>query len=105
MSAKSLIPLAPPSGDGASDACSVESPRPVPEPLLVAAPEAARLVDVGVATWHRMVAAGRTPSPVRLSRGCVRWRLTELREWVAAGCPGRKEWDARLSTQQSGRPR
>ena len=36
--------------------------------------------------WHRMVAAGKCPKPLRLNR-LVRWRLSDLEEWEAAGCP------------------
>jgi len=66
----------------------------IPEPLLGGAAAAARLCGVSEATWYRMAAAGRTPAPIRLSRGCVRWRLNELRDWIAAGCPNRREWEA-----------
>jgi predicted DNA-binding transcriptional regulator AlpA len=69
------------------------------QPLLLAAPQAAALCSVSEATWHRMNAAGRCPAPVRLSRGCVRWRAEELRAWVEAGCPGRKEWQARRAAR------
>jgi predicted DNA-binding transcriptional regulator AlpA len=64
------------------------------QPLLLAAPQAAALCGVSEATWHRMNAAGRCPAPLRLSRGCVRWRAEELRAWVQAGTPRRKEWEA-----------
>jgi predicted DNA-binding transcriptional regulator AlpA len=62
--------------------------------LLVPAPEAAAVCGVSTATWHRLRAAGKTPSPVRLG-GSVRWRLAELRGWVEAGCPPRREWEVR----------
>jgi predicted DNA-binding transcriptional regulator AlpA len=50
-----------------------------------------------------MVSAGRCPAPLRLSRGCVRWRAGELAEWVAAGCPPRREFEARRAAQGNGR--
>ncbi|MBI1913616.1 MAG: helix-turn-helix domain-containing protein [Planctomycetes bacterium] len=68
-------------------------PAPAPEPLLVPAPEAARLCGVSEATWWRLVAAGKTPSPVRLGHS-TRWRVAELKRWVQAGCPDRKAWQA-----------
>lgn len=68
-----------------------------PEPLLVDARQAAQLYGVSPATWHRMVSAGRTPAPVRPSPGTVRWRLSDLREHIALGCPGRKEFEALTS--------
>ncbi len=75
-------------------------------PLLCNARQAAALCGVSKATWHRMVSAGRTPASVRLS-GCVRWRVSELREWTEIGCPGREEWLAIRGEYQkgNGRPR
>jgi predicted DNA-binding transcriptional regulator AlpA len=79
---------------------------PAVEPLLAPADQAAALCAVSPATWYRMAAAGRCPAPVRLSPGCVRWRLDELREWITAGCPSRREWEARRAAANAGgRPR
>jgi predicted DNA-binding transcriptional regulator AlpA len=68
------------------------------EPLLLAAPQAARLCSVSVATWHRWVADDRTPEPLRPSPGCVRWRRSEIVAWVEAGCPDRATWQAMRNT-------
>jgi predicted DNA-binding transcriptional regulator AlpA len=65
------------------------------EALLLTADQAAALCGVSAATWYRMASAGRCPAPVRLSRGCVRWRAEELRDWIKGGCPPRGEWEAR----------
>lgn len=62
-------------------------------PLMVDASGAARLIAVSKATWARMQSAGKVPSPVRLSGGCVRWRLADLEAWCLAGCPSREEWE------------
>jgi predicted DNA-binding transcriptional regulator AlpA len=67
---------------------------PAVEPLLLPAPAAAVLCGVSEATWYRIMSANRCPAPVRLSRGCVRWRAEELRRWVEAGCPDRRTWEA-----------
>ena len=81
-------------------------PTPAVEPLLLPADRAAALCGVSPATWYRMASAGRCPAPVRLSRGCVRWRAEELRDWIAAGCPSRREWEARRAADSAGaRPR
>jgi predicted DNA-binding transcriptional regulator AlpA len=69
--------------------------RPRAEPLLVSARELAALLGVSAATLERMKAANKLPRAVELSGGCHRWRLAEVREWVLAGCPGRREWEAR----------
>lgn len=61
-------------------------------PLLVGATEAARLCSVSEATWWRLAAAGKVPVPIKLG-GRTLWRVGELREWTAAGCPDRHAWD------------
>ena len=60
--------------------------------LLLRAPEAAASCAVSTRTWRSWDAAGRIPQPVRIGRSTL-WRLDELRAWVAAGCPRRKEWE------------
>lgn len=70
-----------------SDAVSVISPAP----LLLTAQEAAAMCSKSTRTWRAWDAAGRIPQPVRIGRSTL-WRTDELRAWVAAGCPRRKEW-------------
>lgn len=59
--------------------------------LAVGAAELGRLLELGERTIRRMNAAGQLPAPRRIG-GSVRWDLTEIREWLAAGCPARPEW-------------
>jgi predicted DNA-binding transcriptional regulator AlpA len=68
------------------------------EPLLVRAPEAARLCGLAGRTWRRSAAAGRVPAPLKLG-GAVLWRVVELRAWVAAGTPPRERWEAMRAAQ------
>jgi len=56
--------------------------------------EAAKLLGVHPATWDRMVAAGKAPAPLRFSQRNVKWRIQELHDWIAAGCPDRLTWEA-----------
>lgn len=79
------------------------------DPLLVTAKAAAAMISVSPATWHRMVSAGKTPAPIRLSPGCVRFDADELRRWVTARrpdgtLPDRKEWEALRLEIDNGRP-
>jgi predicted DNA-binding transcriptional regulator AlpA len=64
--------------------------------LLVDTAQAAGICGISLASWHRLRAAGKTPTPLRLS-GAVRYRLEDLRLWVSWGCPSRKEFEARLA--------
>jgi predicted DNA-binding transcriptional regulator AlpA len=52
---------------------------------MVNARTAAAIVGVSRRSWWRFVAEGRAPKPIRLGR-CVRWRLAEIRNWIAGGC-------------------
>lgn len=53
---------------------------------LLTAAEAAEVAGVAKRSWWRYVSSGKAPTPVRLG-GAVRWRRSELAEWIAAGCP------------------
>ena len=64
------------------------------DPLLVTAKQAAEICGKSLRTWRTWDAAGLIPRPVRIGRSTL-WRLDELREWVAAGCPRREEWETR----------
>ena len=71
-----------------------EQSSEVGSPLLVSARTTAALCEKSLRTWRTWDAAGWIPRPVRIGRSTL-WRLDELREWVAAGCPRREEWEAR----------
>ena len=45
------------------------------------------------ASWWRDHSAGRIPAPIKLG-GSTLWRAEELREWIEAGCPCRRIWEA-----------
>jgi predicted DNA-binding transcriptional regulator AlpA len=95
---------APPPPPPALPAPAAAAVPPAPAALLLRAREAAALCAVSLATWWRWHAAGRCPAPVR-NGSTVRWRAEELRSWVEAGMPARKEWAARRAANASGRPR
>jgi predicted DNA-binding transcriptional regulator AlpA len=63
-------------------------------PLLITAKQAAAICGKSLRTWRTWDSAGWIPQPVRIGRSTL-WRADELRDWVAAGCPRRDEWEAR----------
>jgi predicted DNA-binding transcriptional regulator AlpA len=74
------------------------SPDPLLAPtadtlLLVSAKEASRMCGKSLRTWRAWDAAGWIPRPVRIGRSTL-WSVQELRDWIAAGCPRRHEWDS-----------
>jgi len=81
------------------------SPGPVPGTtapelaLLVGRIDAARLSGVSPASWDRLTAAGKTPSPIKLG-GRVLWRRSDLESWVALGCPDRKTFSVLVADER-----
>ena len=63
-------------------------------PLLLTAKQAAAMCGKSLRTWRTWDAAGWIPRPMRIGRSTL-WRAQELRDWAAAGCPRRDEWEAR----------
>lgn len=61
------------------------------EPLAVDTDGAGRLVNASGRSWRRWHSAGLVPVPVRIG-GSIRWDVSELRAWIAAGCPTRARW-------------
>jgi hypothetical protein len=63
----------------------------------------AQLLCRSVASLYRDRAAGRLGvEPVKLC-GSVRFSVEEVRAWVGAGCPSRREWQAIWGAQHNGR--
>ena len=60
--------------------------NPSPNAELLNATAAAEIAGVAERSWHRHVAVGRAPQPVRIGRS-VRWRRGDIARWVADGCP------------------
>jgi predicted DNA-binding transcriptional regulator AlpA len=62
-------------------------------PLLIDINGLAIVLARSVPSLHRDDAAGRLPAALRIG-GSKRWRLSEISEWVKAGCPCRSEWQS-----------
>ena len=61
------------------------------EVRLVDARVAASLCGISARFWHQLDSAGKVPKPLKLGRRCL-WALSELDDWIAAGCPERGQW-------------
>jgi prophage regulatory protein len=46
----------------------------------------------------RLNSSGKIPKPVRIG-GAVRWSAAGIADWLAAGAPDRKAWEARKAVQ------
>jgi predicted DNA-binding transcriptional regulator AlpA len=62
-------------------------------PIAVAAAQAATMFGISRAQWWKLHAMGKVPMPIYLGTKAPRWRVDELRAWVAAGAPDRQTWE------------
>jgi predicted DNA-binding transcriptional regulator AlpA len=60
--------------------------------LAVSAAGVGSLLEVSERHVWSMHSAGRLPLPISLGRS-RRWLVSELQDWLAAGCPERREWE------------
>ncbi len=68
--------------------------------LLTVKDVAARLRISQRQVW-KLLASGRIPAPVRLSRS-VRWRAEDIDDWVRMGCPSRERFEAEALAEARG---
>ena len=54
------------------------------EPIWVNDKKLANYFDVSRATIWRWVKTGKLPQPVRITPGCSRWRLSEVKERMSS---------------------
>jgi len=60
--------------------------HPRSEALLVTPDQLAVWLQVSKRSLWRLKSAGQLPAPIRL-RKAVRWRVSDIEDWLAAGCP------------------
>jgi predicted DNA-binding transcriptional regulator AlpA len=101
-----ILPLGDPSAASVSPAEFLHDQRAVGRPQLTALDLEQLLLDMdglskvlsrSPASLYRDYAAGRLPAGLKLG-GSRRWRYREIVAWVEAGCPCRREWEARNLT-------
>jgi predicted DNA-binding transcriptional regulator AlpA len=64
------------------------------QPVLITASELARMMRISTRTLWRLQSAGKLIAPVKIG-GSTRWRLADVRRWIAAGCPAPDQPSAR----------
>jgi predicted DNA-binding transcriptional regulator AlpA len=64
------------------------------EPVMITARQLAVLLQVSTRQVWRMLSAGRVPTPIRVG-GIVRWRMAEVENWIAEGCPAQSRMKGR----------
>ncbi|HKQ47605.1 MAG TPA: helix-turn-helix domain-containing protein [Phycisphaerae bacterium] len=67
--------------------------------LAITADEVAELLGISRAHLWKLHSSGRLPRPIRLGRA-VRWSVSEIQAWLAAGAPPRERWETVRSTSR-----
>ena len=62
--------------------------------FLLSQRDLAERLQVSKRKIQRMDVAGQLPRPIRLGRS-VRWRASEIDEWLQGGAPSRRLWEQR----------
>jgi len=65
----------------------------LPDRLLTRS-QAAEAAGVSTCTWDRLTAGGKTPKPISLTRGSVRFRQSDIAKWIELGCPDRRTYES-----------
>ena len=74
---------------------------PVDPAALLTAGGVAKYLKISIRQVRKLDAEGLVPKPVRVGKS-VRWRLSEIGEWIKANCPDRKTWEKRLESVRIG---
>lgn len=62
--------------------------------LALTAKDVAALLGISRAQLWKLHASGKIPLPIYLGTKAPRWRVEELRDWLAAGAPDRQRWES-----------
>lgn len=62
-------------------------------PLAVDAKQLGATLGMSTRKIRSLDASGRLPKPVRIGANSVRWVLSEIELWLAAGAPDRCTWE------------
>jgi predicted DNA-binding transcriptional regulator AlpA len=49
----------------------------------------------------RMKSAALICAPLKVGQGAIRWRQSDIEQWIALGCPGKLEFEARKESQNA----
>lgn len=69
-----------------------------PPSHLLTASALGKMLSLSKRQIFRLNSCGKIPKPIRIG-GSVRWSAQEVSDWLAAGAPDRKTWDARKAVQ------
>jgi excisionase family DNA binding protein len=71
--------------------------------LLISAKELAKLLNVSTRQIWRMRSSGKLPKPLILGCHSIRWRTSEIENWLEADAPDMKTWEVIKGGYKRGR--
>lgn len=63
------------------------------QPKLLSAKQLGEMLTLSKRQIHRLNSCGKIPAHIKIG-AAVRWHAEEIAEWLKAGAPDRKTWDA-----------
>lgn len=68
---------------------------------LLRAVDVGRILNLSKRQIFRLNSSGKIPAPIRIG-GAVRWAESTIAEWLAAGAPDRRTWEALKQERDQG---
>ena len=68
---------------------------------LLRAVDVGRILNLSKRQIFRLNSSGKIPAPLRIG-GAVRWAESTIAEWLAAGAPDRRTWEALKQERDQG---
>jgi len=67
---------------------------------LLTAEAVGKMLSLSKRQIFRMRSAGLICSPVKVGAGAIRWRQSDIEQWIAMGCPDHKTFEATREVQK-----
>lgn len=71
----------------------------MPEKLLTAQ-AVGEMLSLSKRQIFRMRSAGLICSPVKVGTGAIRWRSSDIEQWISMGCPDRKTFETMQEVEE-----
>jgi len=68
--------------------------------LFMTTQEFALVIGVSPRQVWRLNAMGKLPKPIRLG-GSVKWKISEVADWIDSNCPDLQTWEAMKEAEKS----
>ena len=64
------------------------------KPILLTAQAVGDMLSLSKRAVFRMRSAGLIVAPVKVGAGAIRWRKSDVEQWIELGCPTKKDFEA-----------